>query len=96
MLWNWKFTKNTLLWKITKLTFASSFVVNEFFESRYVGALVKEFSHASAFMRHVVSVFKKLNVFGKQLFIEVTEGSNILTLLPTTAFENVQLSFFNL
>ena len=34
MLWNWKFYEEHFLMK--KLAFVSSFVVNEFFESRYV------------------------------------------------------------
>ena len=66
-------------------------------ESRYVTVLVKVFSHASAFLRHGASVFTKLDVFGIYLLIVLdTEGSNILTLIPTTVLENVQLSFFNL
>ena len=39
----------------------------------------------------LTSMFTKLNVFGKHLFIVLDiEGSNILTLPPTTALENVQ------
>ena len=47
-------------WKITKLAFASRFLVNEFLT---VTVLVKVFSHTLAFLRHGVAVFAKLNVF---------------------------------
>ena len=47
---------------ITKLTFASSFVVNGFFESPCITVLVNVFSHAFAFLQHGVLVFTKLNV----------------------------------
>ena len=46
-----------------KVDISSSFIVNEFFESRYVTVLVEVFSHALAFLRHGVSVFTKFNVF---------------------------------
>ena len=75
------------------MTLGSIYVVNEFFESRYVTVLVKVFSHDLAFLRQGVSVFTKLNVFGKHLFIVVdVEGNNILTISPSTAHENVPLT----
>ena len=50
-------------------------------------------SHALAFLRHGASVFTELNFFGKQLFVVLDiERSNILTLSPTTALENEQLT----
>ena len=75
------------------MTFARSIAVNKIFESRYVTILVKVFSHVLAFLRHGVTVFTKLNAFGKHLFIVLdVEGNNILTLSRTTSLINVQLT----
>ena len=49
---------------ITKLTFASSVPVKDFFKSRYIiPVLVKFFSHALDLLQHGAAVLKKLNVF---------------------------------
>ena len=53
-------------------------LVNEFFRSRYITG--KIFSHALTSLRHGLSVFTKLNVFGKHLQIALEiEGSNVST-----------------
>ena len=71
-----------------KLTFVGSFLVNEFFESGYVTGEIF-FTCLSLLVAWFISVCNK------HLFtvLEIEE-SNILTLSPTTALENVQLTQF--
>ena len=69
-MWNRSYTalwvyimKLKVLPSFARLTFAGSFVVNEFFESRFITIMVKVFAHVLAFLRHGVSVFTRFNVF---------------------------------
>ena len=83
-----RFTKNTLLWKITKFTVVSSFAINEFFQHRHVIA-ESFFTELSLPKAWLISVFKIKCFFRKHLHIvlEIKE-SKILTVSPAISLEN--------